>query len=981
MPLLREVAKRDEVQKFLILLTRLFQTGTVPGIQLLTLSRLVALDKPDGGVRPIAVSEILYRLIAKVALRRSFKPEQLAPFQLGVQSPGGVEPIIHLLHDFYNGDLQGYNHVLSLDFKNAFNALRRRNISAGILRHAPEFFKLARLSYGTPTALIMYDGTVIQSAEGVRQGDPLGPLFFSLGIRDTLQGLRDTIQQTQPRDQPPILVAYLDDVYIFTNREVSTSQVQGMLSQAPIQLNAQKTSHYSRRDIQEDGIHALGSYIGPRGGTNDFLEKKVQELHKTIIRIQDLPKQHQLLLLKASTTTLLRHLLRVIPPSRCRRFFQQVDQASLESIRALKAPHEERETDFDLTVLPSRLGGLGITPHLDLSPLAFQASQRASREVLRPIIPIQAQGRLYEPFQDPEASTQAGADMEWTQDAQGEVEATGSDGGSPASAATAASSEGSDAPAAGVDSTPVCTATTGNTPSQPREGPVASSDDGEATMPPGEEVTMPATLEAEMDVDANDDIVPSRRPTPSPELPPGDRQGAGTARTLAPPPPGGYGLRNEKRTVATPWKHPPFTGGTSSFGPLYFQDSTPPPPGATGLKSKNGRRLPPGNAPHSGGVGQISGPFIFQTPPGPPGATRALGDKRRRLPPGNTPHLQGVRQISGLPSSRHAPPPSDCITVASRRKADQNEQTALRQTLIFGAALPPTPAARATKDKGPGIQATTRQAIRDLATARTQLPLPPITDRPVAAIKAAYQAAVKVIHEGRRTRLAQRLDTQRQRSLEENQAYLARKWLDTLPTTKALLLADIDIAGGLAIRMLTPLSKENSEEGLCKDCGIPWHFGHDDICKAKFRQTIIKHDIVCNALAKALRTVPGNTVSTETQDRVDSQKRTDIKIDSSKGTQFFDITIVSLAATTAQSTVRGTLTNTEIDKQRKYKALGSSFYPIVFSQGGMLGERSSTAYKSIQQALSYSGALFLDQYLSVHLVRIRARTWEGYGLS
>ena len=60
--------------------------------------------------------------------------------------------------------------------------------------------------------------------------------------------------------------------------------------------------------------------------------------------------------------------------------------------------------------------------------------------------------------------------------------------------------------------------------------------------------------------------------------------------------------------------------------------------------------------------------------------------------------------------------------------------------------------------------------------------------------------------------------------------------------------------------------------------------------------------------------MPGYTVSNETQDRVDSQKRTDIKVDSPKGTQYFDVTVISLAASIAQSTVRGTLSNAENDK-------------------------------------------------------------------
>lgn len=167
-PLLKEACKQRKVLDFLAKLCRQFQLGTAPGVQLLTASRLIALEKDDGGVRPIAVGELIYRLLAKVALRKSFDKEQLAPFQLGVKSSGGVEPIIHLLRAATSGTLKGYTHVCSADFKNAFNSISRRAISAGTIRYAPEFFKTARWAYAETTALVMYDGTVIPSAEGVR---------------------------------------------------------------------------------------------------------------------------------------------------------------------------------------------------------------------------------------------------------------------------------------------------------------------------------------------------------------------------------------------------------------------------------------------------------------------------------------------------------------------------------------------------------------------------------------------------------------------------------------------------------------------------------------------------------------------------------------------------------------------------------------------------------------------------------------------
>ena len=52
-------------------------------------ARLVALRKPLGGIRPIAVGEVFRRLVGKVLLRRNHTDivKALAPMQVGVLVP------------------------------------------------------------------------------------------------------------------------------------------------------------------------------------------------------------------------------------------------------------------------------------------------------------------------------------------------------------------------------------------------------------------------------------------------------------------------------------------------------------------------------------------------------------------------------------------------------------------------------------------------------------------------------------------------------------------------------------------------------------------------------------------------------------------------------------------------------------------------------------------------------------------------------
>lgn len=654
-PLLREAIKRDDVLKFLTYLCRTFQLGTTPGRHLLTTSRLVALDKADGGVRPIAVGELIYRLMAKVALTKSFQREQLAPFQLGVRSPGGTEPIIHLLDNALHGRLNSYRHLVTLDFKNAFNSIDRRYLATGILRHAPEFFKLARWAYSSSSALVMYDNTTLQSSEGVRQGDPLGPLFFSLGIRSTLEKLVEDLSRIQDADDPPpIILAYLDDIYILTKEKTCIETIQNLLYKAPIQLNAKKSASYDLDEIRQEGIQILGSFIGPTTKKKAFLEAKIDELRQISRKLLDLPKQHALLLLRSSTSSLLRHLPRTLGIDGLQSSYEAIDKMIIQLIRSLKSPNKPKPTDIDLISLPTRLGGLGIQLYAETAHLSYIAS-----------------------------------------------------------------------------------------------------------------------------------------------------------RELA------------MKTIAT----------------ILGQSN-----------NKNSTSLPRDNTIEEG------------------------------------PHLP-----------------------------------------------------------------TYRQQIDDL-------------------------------HKQKLERLRTQLDQNQKNALEENAAYLGRRWTTTLPTTTPLVLDDVDLAAALSIRLLTP---PNDQRGLCKDCGLEYSYGHDDLCKAKHRQTITKHDLVCRALYSAIKRIPQVKVQLEPSENQQNQgnaRRTDLRVDTLKGTTHYDITIVSLGAKSIYKDANATLLAAEKAKQTKYQALGQNFKPIVISQGGLLGKTTSSTYKDIQQSLTHSGALFLDQYLSISLARIRARTWTGFNI-
>ena len=177
--------------------------GKIPvGLRLFSFgAKLIRLRKKDGGVRPIAVGNTLRRKCSQCV--SSFATDQrridFHGTQFGCGTSRGAEIEAHVFRNLIENEKNPENVILKMDFKNAFNSLKRDKMLDTVFRKRRQIYNYTHSAY-SETSHLFFGDKVIQSQEGCQQVDPEGPAFFS-----------DTIEDLVNQMVPQYNVWYLDD--------------------------------------------------------------------------------------------------------------------------------------------------------------------------------------------------------------------------------------------------------------------------------------------------------------------------------------------------------------------------------------------------------------------------------------------------------------------------------------------------------------------------------------------------------------------------------------------------------------------------------------------------------------------------------------------------------------------------------------------------------------------------------------------------
>ena len=366
-----QTAHADEVAAHLALLSHTLARDEAPSpvAPFLAGASLHALPKTAGGVRPIAVGEVLRRLVGKLlceAVREEAR-ECLWPLQVGVGVKAGGEAAVHTTRQW------AWRHASSPD-----RALVKVSTpSAGL----PSLPRPGNMCLPLRVGLTTATARPPTSASGTAFCLPLSPLLFALALQPAL-----------------LCFSYLDDVVIAGPAHHVARAMRDLVAEARragLLLEPSKCQLILSPDaapnvdmllfpsglpvVATRCFELLGAPIGPDAFCQHYSSQTVDKATACLDAVAAVPDpQTALLLLRHCVSyTKLTYSMRVTPPAMHAQALQAFDdrvRACLEQLGGLPLTIAA----WEQACLGVALGGLGLRSAAHHAPAAFLASASAT---------------------------------------------------------------------------------------------------------------------------------------------------------------------------------------------------------------------------------------------------------------------------------------------------------------------------------------------------------------------------------------------------------------------------------------------------------------------------------------------------------------------------------------------------------------------------------------------------------------------------
>ena len=352
-------------------------------------ANLYAAIKKDGGRRPIAVGEVLRRLVSKCLAVDVIQDigKHLQPLQMGVSVSGGCEAVIHAIRSIAETeDIRDENWILKVDLENAYNMVNREKMFAEVREHAPYVSKWVEGIYGVANHL-QYGEHEILSCEGIHQGGPLSSPLMGLAFQPVLIKIKEEVADLK------VVVAIQDDLTLVGTDSALLQAMRILNREGPrrgLHWSLSKTKLWSKEyDIdrsllvqelhispeQDEGFNLLGAPIGSKEYCQRFLDQKVDSLQSRIEKLNQLedPQIECCLLRSCLSLPTFGYNLRTCNPTDFFEIHERFDNLIKEAFHtAIKTPVPD--IAWQQATLPTTMCGNGFRRASDHAPAEYLCS-------------------------------------------------------------------------------------------------------------------------------------------------------------------------------------------------------------------------------------------------------------------------------------------------------------------------------------------------------------------------------------------------------------------------------------------------------------------------------------------------------------------------------------------------------------------------------------------------------------------------------
>ena len=358
-------------------------------------SWLIALDKGNSKIRPIAGGTILFKLVATYLTQEAAGAAHTlfarTGVQFGVFTSDGVTAAARLTQ--LTLDANPTHTILKTDFKNAFNVLSRKLMLEEMFSY-PELAPLHRMvhwAYSAESALIARGkegiAGVVRSRQGVRQGCVFGSLAYAVATLRMLKSLKDgvgcevvgVLDDVSLAGPPREVFAAFDKLRTMAHNHHLPLRVDKCVALWPLQDQDSFRTLLNNTDVgaEEGCMTLLGTAVGNvPAKISEWVRDKVESWAPPLRDLQSpvVPAQVALLLARTYATAKPNFLTRSLPPIYTKEPLHQHDEEVLSAVASklnldFSAPGVEA-----MLRLPFSWGGAGFTSSAAVSDHGFVAS-------------------------------------------------------------------------------------------------------------------------------------------------------------------------------------------------------------------------------------------------------------------------------------------------------------------------------------------------------------------------------------------------------------------------------------------------------------------------------------------------------------------------------------------------------------------------------------------------------------------------------